>query len=147
METPAPRPKPAPPKVIEKATLKSVSLVHEEDLVTAEKKSEYINEKDVEKTDLPPINMKSPDGKRVITVKDVEKGKILIKKGWTVTTDPKTPYERTEHLTNRPFQNNPDLKKLIEQMGTEEKPLRYKNNAPKRNRVVRIRLKNYKEKK
>lgn len=65
--------------------------------------------------DLPPINLKSPDGLRVVEVRDPEKAKSMTSKGWTLTQDKKTPYVPQPHLTNRPFQNE-DLAALRRKM-------------------------------
>lgn len=100
METPTPRPKPAPPKV-------------------------------TEKTEFPGINMKSPDGTRVITVKDVKKAEDLTAKGWTLTTEKKTPYILPERMSARPFQDNPALQAL--QRSMKPKNTKRPSNKTRRN--------------
>lgn len=133
METPTPRPKPQPPKTLPNSKSRNVG-----------KKSSYINTNDVDPNNLPPINMKSPDGTRVITIKNAEKGQELAKKGWTITTDPKTPYERTDRMTDRPLQNNPDLKEMLEKMRTSTNVTPTYRNSPRFKNRSR---KNNKEKK
>lgn len=156
METPTPRPKPAPPKpriLPQDAGKNSEEIGRFREKINRprpiEKKdseqSNAIRHIDNMKSDseLPPLNLKSPNSDQVISVKDPEKAQALVKKGWTITTEKKTPYVRTEHLLDRPLRNNADLQALRDQLSVDEKPLKYKNNnVKKRSSKKRIYLKN-----
>lgn len=72
--------------------------------------------------ELPPINLKSPDGQRVLEVRDPEKAESMAKKGWKITDDKKTPYVPQPHLTNRPLAGDPSLQEMLKSMS---------HNAPK----------------
>lgn len=138
METP--RPKPAPPKNREGFRATWV-IVDELSQVDVDKmNTERLIDIHQDNVEFPPLNFKSPDGTRVISVKDPEKAKSLVKNGWTLTNEAKTPYVRPEHLSDRPLAHHEGLQNLIAQMGTKEKPLRYKNTAHNRANKKRISL-------
>lgn len=82
--------------------------------------------------ELPPINLKSPDGTRVLSVTDPAKAQSMVKKGWAITDDKKTPYVPAEHLTNKPFQEG--LADLKRQMDKTERSSTYGLKPPPKRR-------------
>lgn len=110
METITPRPKPAPPKVKKAPEIKDVKLDK------FERSLPYgLNDT------LPPIKLESPDGERVVEVREVKKAESMVVKGWKLTDRKKTPYIMPEHLSQRPLQSNPELVALRKSMGPKNK--------------------------
>lgn len=131
------RPKPAPPQKVSEEARVSVLRTR---INRPDQSLPVVEEfafKSGQTQEMPPIRLKSPDGKRVVEVKDLEKGKSMTAKGWTITDDPKTPYVPPEHLTSRPFQNEglAALKKEMEKT-EKQKPVKrrpYKKSNKEKN--------------
>ena len=118
-------PKPTPPKVRLSTKVEEMRAGGESEMDIA--KMILNREKE-----LPPINLKSPDGKRVVEVRDPAKAESMAKKGWVITDDKKTPYVPAEHLTNKPFQEG--LADLKRQMDKIERSNTYGQKPPPKRR-------------
>lgn len=145
MDIPKPTPpKPAPPKFVP-PPVHPVEEVTKVNYVSAYPEEIINGTADIPEgtftpvKDLPPINFKSPDGKRVVEVRDPVKAKSMTSKGWTVTIDKKTPFVPAEHLTEKPLRDNPELLKLKQSMDTHP-PLTHRQKS-----AIRHSTKNTKE--
>ena len=140
MESTTPRPIPAPPKnrVAEQPEISALrnKISKKDDAKGYRETFAVIDEVYVfnsgQAESMPPINLKSPDGKRVIEVRAVEKAKSMAAKGWTITNEKKTPFVPPEHLTNQPFREG--LADLKRQMDKIEKSRTYGKKPPAKRR-------------
>lgn len=142
----APRPKPAPPKTMAVPTQGSAPQ-SKDSLVLTEKEATLFLERNGQEAydkanitiSLPPINLESPDGERVVEVRDPDKAKSMVNKGWKVTDRKKTPFQPKEHLTDRPLAGHEGLAALQRSM---KPPLTQRQKS-----TIRKVTKNFKEKK